>query len=213
MTAPAATQPLYDDLAALFDCTPQDPRFLDFLGTHVLHKSAHSAATSAEQWLQSSSTTSPPPTVFPDCVYFAFPEQGLSFAFDACFGYKPQPGSAMPQLDLNRLRLGAVDVYHKPATTTTTGAEPKNEKKSKSQGSTKFDSCRWLPWTVQGLPLSAETTPKDMVEVWGEPSSKGGGSKSPVWLEWVCVASLTVVHLTSRVSWQLTVSLRSGRWV
>lgn len=155
------------EIAELFGSKPEDARFLAYLEAHQL------------------GSLSQHPKVLSPSVFFDYPSSGVSFCFECIEHVKLPSGAAFADLDLNKLVLVSVDLYHKPDPALATG----ESRRIKSQGSTTFSTCEvCLPLEVakqdKSLSITTTTTPKDMVEALGEPN-KGGGQRSPIWLEWV----------------------------
>lgn len=162
---------LAPDLTALFGCSVQAPAFCDFLSSKL--------GLIPPDILSSAQVKS-----FPDTVFIAWPLLGISFAFDPLPPYKPTHNATLADITPDSLRLAAIDIYH---------AAP-SEGRTKASGSTVFSTCdKLLPLKLslpsqsqrEQLQLTSATSAKELVETLGEPDSKGGGSVSPVWLEWV----------------------------
>jgi hypothetical protein len=146
------------DLLALLSCTPTTPAFRSYLKAHDV-------------------PDLPEPQSYPDAVYFSAPSKGISFVFDPVPPYQPKYKQRLEDLQLDSLRMSAIDLYS-----------------GSLKGANTFATSPLLPLRIpfkpeddaaKELELTPTTSGRELVEVLGEPDRKGGGSQRvAVWLEW-----------------------------
>ncbi|KAF8317598.1 hypothetical protein DL93DRAFT_2076678 [Clavulina sp. PMI_390] len=132
------------------------------------------------------------PRVYPDCVYYNYPQLGLSLLFKPTEGYKLDPKAAAADLDLTRLKLDGIDMFN---------AIGESENDASRTADKLYKPFTHLPLTLQlsstnetsstsePFSLVAGTTGKDLVSALGEPARKGGGGGPSgggiaIWCDW-----------------------------
>ncbi|KAG9011115.1 hypothetical protein FRB94_009258 [Tulasnella sp. JGI-2019a] len=167
--------------------------------THILGSKPGSPVLM--HYLDSLASSSPfvqPPELqcYPNSVYMNHHSLGISLLFTPVNGYKPRSGTALDQLRNDDLVLESVDVYNvSPPLPPTPPPAPPERNKTKLANA-QYSPYPALPIQIPGTEsdgaifhLFPESTGKDFVSFFGEPSRKGGGSGPAggsigIWCEW-----------------------------
>lgn len=149
----------------------------------------------------SPSSKAPDVKSYPDAAYLNYYRLGISLLFVPRDGYKPETGLKLDDLQHDNLTLDSIDIYNVPK-----GKPDDNSKSKSSRSELAFATFPMLPITLpiaaqmegkdgtlierpSQLDITSETSGKDFVKAFGEPSRKGGGTGPSsgsinIWCEW-----------------------------